>query len=93
MIDSVSKGYQIDGQRVNVGLSVGVAFSPEDALDAPGLLRAADVALYGAKAEGRGVCCRFERRMDESRQARRLMEIELREAVEGDDFELFHHRL
>jgi diguanylate cyclase (GGDEF)-like protein/PAS domain S-box-containing protein len=90
MIESVSGGYQIEGQRVDVGLSVGVAFSPEDASDAPGLLRAGDVALYRAKAEGRGVCCRFERRMDESRQARRLMEIELRQAVANNDFELFY---
>jgi diguanylate cyclase (GGDEF)-like protein/PAS domain S-box-containing protein len=90
VITSISNGYYIGEQRVDVGLSVGVAFSPGDATDAPGLLRAADIALYRAKAEGRGISCRFERRMEESRQARRSLEIELRDALGRNAFELFY---
>ncbi|MDQ3079052.1 MAG: EAL domain-containing protein [Pseudomonadota bacterium] len=90
VIASISNGYYIGEQRVDVGLSVGVAFSPGDATDAPGLLRAADIALYRAKAEGRGISCRFERRMEESRQARRSLEIELRDALGRNAFQLFY---
>jgi diguanylate cyclase (GGDEF)-like protein/PAS domain S-box-containing protein len=90
LITNVSKGYSISGQRVDVGLSVGIAFAPEDASDPGGLLRAGDLALYRAKAQGRGISCQFERRMDESRQARRRLEIELREAIDGNAFELFY---
>jgi diguanylate cyclase (GGDEF)-like protein/PAS domain S-box-containing protein len=90
LITDVSNGYLISGQRVDVGLSVGIAFAPNDASDAGGLLRAGDLALYRAKAQGRGMSCQFERRMDESRQARRRLEIELREAIDGNALELLY---
>jgi len=90
LIDRVSSGYEIAGQRIDVGLSVGSALFPPDAGDAQGLLRAADVALYSAKEGGRGCHCRFERRMDESRQARRQRELALRAAFDAQAFELFY---
>ncbi len=80
LIEAVARDDEIDGKRVAVGLSVGIALTPTDGQDAEGLLRAADMALYRAKAEGRGVHRFFEPAMDVAIQARRGVELDLRVA-------------
>jgi diguanylate cyclase (GGDEF)-like protein/PAS domain S-box-containing protein len=69
IIDVISQPYDIDGQQVVVGTSIGVALAPADTLDADELLKSADVALYRAKDEGRGRYRFFEREMDPRFQA------------------------
>ena len=74
------------GTVVRVGISIGVALSQQLATQqaAEGmdtLMHRADIALYRAKADGRGRCCFFEPIMDDDVQARALLESELREAV------------
>jgi predicted signal transduction protein with EAL and GGDEF domain len=54
------------------------------------LLRNADLALYAAKADGRGRFRLFERHMDADLQARRTLELDLRQALQGNEFELFY---
>lgn len=54
LVEAIGAPYDIDGHRVVVGTSVGVALAPQDAADVEGLTRRADVALYRAKAGGRG---------------------------------------
>ncbi len=73
-----------DGTIVQIGVSVGLALAqPEDAL-ADAILHRADVALYRAKADGRGRFCFFEPSMDALIQVRARLEGELREAIAGD---------
>ncbi len=93
LIDAVGQGYEIDGQRVDVGLSVGISLSPGDGHDSAQLLRAADMALYRAKAEGRGTFRFFEPEMDARMKARRRLELDLRQALATGQFELHYQPL
>ena len=88
LVDLVGRTYVIDGHMLNVGASVGVAVAPADGQDADALLKNADLALYRAKADGRGVFRFFEPAMNASMQTRRALEIDLRRALALKEFEL-----
>lgn len=53
ILDSVSRPFEIDGNRVQVQISIGIAMFPEDAEDGPTLLRLADEAMYAVKRQGK----------------------------------------
>lgn len=88
LIDSVGAPYEIDGQEVNIGLSVGIALAPRDGKDPQGLVRTADMALYRAKAEGRGTFRFFDAEMGARIQERRSLEMDLRRALIEGQFQL-----
>ena len=90
LIEVVGAPYDIDGRQMMVGASVGIAIAPADG-DKPDLLmKNADLALDRAKADGGGVYRFFETEMDTRMQKRRLLEVDLRKAIENDEFELFY---
>ena len=78
-----SAPYEIDGHQVVIGTSVGIAIGPTDGTSPDELLRNADLALYRAKADGRGTFRFFEPDMDAQMQERRALEIDLRKALAG----------
>ena len=88
IVKQLSAPYQINGQCVLIGASVGIAIAPDHGADADELLRNSDLALYRAKAEGKGDSRYFSTEMNEKMQMRRLLEIELRDALKNDAFEL-----
>ncbi|MGV8844150.1 MAG: putative bifunctional diguanylate cyclase/phosphodiesterase [Pseudomonas sp.] len=88
IIDSLSSVFDLDGQPVRISTSVGVAVAPFDGADAMSLLRSADLAMYSAKADGRGTLRFFEPKMDADMRARRNLEADLRLALERGEFEL-----
>jgi len=67
--------------------------APADANDADQLLKNADMALYRAKASGRGTYRFFEPEMDARMQARRTLEIDLRNAIVNAEFEVYYQPL
>jgi predicted signal transduction protein with EAL and GGDEF domain len=73
-----------------VGASVGIALAPSDGIDADQLMKSADMALYRAKSDGRGVLRYFESEMDAKMQVRRGLELDLRKALVEQEFELFY---
>ena len=79
---ALSEPYEIDGQQVIIGTSVGIAIGPADGTDPDQLMRNADLALYRAKGDGRGTYRFFEPEMDAQMQARRGMEFDLRKALD-----------
>ena len=83
----------IDGTRVVIGASVGIAIATGDGKDVNHLLKNADIALYKAKGEGRGTYCLFEAEMDVQLQARRAMELDLLEAIDKHELILFYQPL
>jgi len=89
LVAALSAPYEFDGQRVLAGASVGIALAPQHGETAEDLLRNADLALYQAKAAGKGAYRFFETELNENRQARRLMEIDLREAVDHNQIEVY----
>ena len=86
--DCLSQPYDIEGHRIEIGASVGIAMAPSDGIDAETLLKNADLALYRAKSAGRGGYCFFEPNMDADARARRLLERDLRTALALDQFRL-----
>lgn len=81
IIARLSEPTYIDSKRVEIGASIGIALTPIDGIDASQLLRAADVALYRSKAEGRGICRFFEDSMDAIVREEAAIKAELREAI------------
>ncbi|PZN93385.1 MAG: diguanylate cyclase [Hyphomicrobiales bacterium] len=87
---SLIQPYQIDGNTIVSSASIGIAISPDDGRDADIVIRNADLALYAAKSSGRG-CARFyDSSMIEAARTRRIVEIDLREALARDQFEMFY---
>lgn len=54
VVDEVSKPMDAEGHEIEVGISIGIAFYPEDAETEEALIKKADLALYASKAKGRG---------------------------------------
>jgi diguanylate cyclase (GGDEF)-like protein len=90
LLDQINVPYELAGDQVVIGASIGIALAPDDGLDPNALIRKANMALYKAKADGRNLYHFFEPEMDARMQARRNLEIDLRKAVASGDFELFY---
>lgn len=88
LIQAVSQPYEFDGQRINIGASIGVAIFPDDGDSADALLAAADSALYAAKEEGRGDFRFFRLEDQRDTHARLSLEEALRRGVNEGGFEL-----
>ncbi|MET3908589.1 diguanylate cyclase (GGDEF)-like protein/PAS domain S-box-containing protein [Bradyrhizobium sp. S3.3.6] len=93
LIDMLKAPYDIDGQEMVIGASIGIALSPGDGVTSEELMRNADMALYRAKSDGGGVHHFFEREMDLQAQKRRDMELDLRRAFANGEFELHYQPL
>ena len=85
--------YEVASHRVVIGTSIGISVTPRDGASVDALLKNADTALYRAKAEGRGVFRFFEQAMDAELQARRVLELDIRRAIEEAQFELYYQPL
>jgi diguanylate cyclase (GGDEF)-like protein/PAS domain S-box-containing protein len=90
IVEVVSAPYQLEGHCVTIGVSIGISLAPADGTLCERLLKNADLALYRAKAEQRGVWRFFEAEMDARLQARRRLEVELREALAGDQLKVLY---
>jgi diguanylate cyclase (GGDEF)-like protein len=89
IVDVIGAPYDLEDHRVVIGASVGVSIAPTDSSDPDQLMKNADMALYRAKADGRGMYRFFEPEMDARARARRLLELELRAALTNGEFELY----
>lgn len=81
--------FELVGQSVYVGTSIGVAMSPKDASMIEPLLSSADLALYSAKSEGGGLCKFFTRAMLSRSEQRVRLGADLRRALINNEFELW----
>jgi predicted signal transduction protein with EAL and GGDEF domain len=79
---SVARPFDINGIKVAVGISIGVAMAPQAATDRGELARKADIALYRAKKSTTERFQFFTEEMGDTIQARRALEMELREALD-----------
>ncbi|CAH2602064.1 EAL domain-containing protein [Rhodovastum atsumiense] len=90
LIALLAEPFDLDGQHAVVGTSIGIALLPRDGEDADTALKNADLALYRAKGDGRGTFRLFEPAMDAAMQYRRTLEMDLRQALAEQQFELFY---
>ena len=82
LIEQVSRPYTIEGHKVTIGASVGIAIGDPGKACADALIRNADLALYAAKAAGRGKACFYEQSMHSEASDRQVLENDLRQALD-----------
>ena len=90
LLGAVAAPCDLDGHHVNIGTSVGIALAPEHGTDVDQLVKNADLALYKAKSEGRDAYRIFEDAMGVEVRTRRAHQIDLRNALSNDEFELYY---
>ncbi len=90
IIRTISSPYQIDGEAVEIGASIGLAIAGTDGVDADLLLHQADIALYRVKAENGRNFRFFEQEMDEVLRERREMKRELANAINRDELTILY---
>jgi diguanylate cyclase (GGDEF)-like protein len=90
VVEKVSAPYEIAGHQLVIGVSIGISLAPEDGKNPDELLKKADLALYRAKEDGRGTYRFFETGMDARAQARRILELDLRTALQRGEFEVYY---
>jgi diguanylate cyclase (GGDEF)-like protein len=88
LVERISRPYHFDGRLVEIGISIGIAQAPKDGRNPSGLQKFADLALYRAKADGRGVWRFYDPEMDERFRERRSLQSDLRQALLRDEFVL-----
>jgi diguanylate cyclase (GGDEF)-like protein/PAS domain S-box-containing protein len=87
---AVTAPYDLGGLRAIIDVSIGIVRAPRDGIASSELMKRADLALYRAKADGRGKHCFFEPDMDARMQARRVLETDLRHAIVRGEFRLLY---
>ncbi|MEO6394995.1 MAG: EAL domain-containing protein [Devosia sp.] len=93
MIDRIREPIDGPEKRVVVGASIGIAICPTDGSDSETLLRAADMAMYRAKQDGRGGFCFFEQRMQIDLLAQAALEEDVRHAVANEEIQPYYQPL
>ncbi|MBX9824949.1 MAG: EAL domain-containing protein [Xanthobacteraceae bacterium] len=84
---------ELEGNRFSMDASIGISMAPVDGTEADQLLQNADLAMYGAKADGRATYRFFEAEMDAEMRARRALEFDLRQAIMCGELEMFYQPL
>ena len=82
LIEQVSRPYTIEGHKISIGASVGIAIGDPGRACADAMIRNADLALYAAKAAGRGKHCFYEQSMHSEASDRQVLENDLRQALD-----------
>jgi diguanylate cyclase (GGDEF)-like protein len=88
ILEIILKPYDIEGRKIIVGTSIGIALAPNDGGDADALMRNADLALYKSKSGGRNRFHFFDSTIEAGVRERRELEDDLSKAISGDEFEL-----
>jgi diguanylate cyclase (GGDEF)-like protein/PAS domain S-box-containing protein len=91
--EAIRQPYQCLGHQLSTDASIGIALAPQDGTDLDQLIKNADLAMYGAKANGRRTYRFFEPAMDASAKARLTMEQDLRQALVDGGFEIHYQPL
>lgn len=88
LLKMISKPAILAGRKVTQTCSVGIASYPDDGQDLQSLLKAADTALYTAKAQGKGQYAFYTKSLTKEAEYKFKMEQYLREAIENKDLTL-----
>jgi diguanylate cyclase (GGDEF)-like protein len=90
IIAAFDQPFDLGGRQVESGVSIGVCIAPQDSFAYETLMTNADIALYLAKAEGRGTARFFEPEMDARIHLRRVLEQDIERAIVRNEFELYY---
>jgi diguanylate cyclase (GGDEF)-like protein len=90
LIEAIGEPFDLGGYRVRTSVSIGIAVGPKDGAQADDLVVAADLALYAAKEHTRGGYQFYQAAMSKELADRRQIELDLREAIERNELELYY---
>jgi predicted signal transduction protein with EAL and GGDEF domain len=90
LLKTIVAPYDLDGYSVDIGTSIGIALAPEHGIEVDQLMKSADLALYKAKSAGRNTWSLFETEMGAKAKARHALEMDLRNALTQQEFELHY---
>ena len=90
LIAAVGQPFELDGHRLIIGLSVGIALPRRPNTDVGTLMKNADAALYRAKASGGDAFRVFDDSIETAIRKRRELEVELWDAFDRGEFEVFY---
>ncbi|SDB11415.1 putative bifunctional diguanylate cyclase/phosphodiesterase [Bauldia litoralis] len=90
VLASFETDFVVEGHVISLGASCGIARAPDDGVTLIELMKNADLALYRAKADGRGRCRFFLPEMADAVRRRREREADLRRAIENDELALVY---
>jgi diguanylate cyclase (GGDEF)-like protein len=90
IIENLSQPYSIEGSRVSIGASIGIALCPDDGSTSEAIIRNADLALYAAKDGGRGRHHFYAEDLHSDAQERQQLEHDLRDAIARGELELHY---
>jgi predicted signal transduction protein with EAL and GGDEF domain len=93
IVKGIAEPFEIEGHRILIGASVGIAVAPVDGEDGSSLMKHADLALYRAKSEGRGTYHFYEKGLDAALQEKRSTETALRSALLRNELRLMFQPL
>jgi diguanylate cyclase (GGDEF)-like protein/PAS domain S-box-containing protein len=93
VIASIAEPFHIDKAEIRIGVSIGCAFGPIDGQSVDDLIQKADLALYQAKAQGRGTCCFFNADMQNEAEDRLRLEQDLKTGLQTGQFRLLYQPL
>jgi diguanylate cyclase (GGDEF)-like protein len=88
LVEVIGQPPSLENHIIHTGVSVGIAIAPEHGLDPDELMKCADLALYQAKAGGRGVYELFRPEMEAQARSRHILETDLRRALTAGEFHL-----
>ncbi len=90
VLDTIREPYECLGHQVTTDASIGIALAPQHGTDLDQILKNADLAMYAAKSAGRRTYRFFEPEMDARVRARRILEMDLRQAISDGAFEVHY---
>ena len=90
LVEIIGHPPPMENHIIHSGVSVGIAIAPDHGVDPDELMKCADLALYRAKARGRGVYQLFQPEMEAHARARHVLEMDLRGALEAGEFHLVY---
>ncbi|MGU3663842.1 putative bifunctional diguanylate cyclase/phosphodiesterase [Methylobacterium sp. A49B] len=93
IVAELRRPFQIDEAQLEIGVSVGIAYVPDDAIEPASLLMRADLALYAAKADGKGCWRTFDPSLEERVVRQRQLDLDMRAALAADEMELHYQPL
>jgi diguanylate cyclase (GGDEF)-like protein/PAS domain S-box-containing protein len=88
--EAIRQPHECLGHQLSTDASIGIALAPRDGTDLDQLIKNADLAMYGAKADGRRTYRFFEPAMDAQAKARLTLERDLRQALVEGSFEIHY---
>ncbi|WP_187426711.1 putative bifunctional diguanylate cyclase/phosphodiesterase [Geothermobacter ehrlichii] len=90
ILEVLAEPVVVNGHELFITTSIGMAFFPRHHQDPEELVKKADIAMYGAKAQGRNNCMVYHEALDQDSEKRMIIEGSIRRALERNEFRIHY---